>query len=165
MASATDIYNLKGKIERYQERIKEDERICEENKQSILSFFDYCFATGLSEARVLIYAQRLFKIAVMLAKPFKQASKDDIQALVGQIERNPKYTAWTKHFYKVTLKKFYKWLEGNGEEHPEKVKWIKLGVKNGNRILPEELLTYDEILKMIEVAKNPRDKALIAVLY
>jgi len=160
-----DIYNLKRKLERYVERIKEDPLICQANKQHILSFFDFGFATGLSEARVLIYAQRLFPLAKMLGKDFKSATKEDIQAIVGQIERNPEFRPGTKHFYKVTLKKFYKWLEGNNETHPDKVRWIKSSVKNGNRMLPEELLTYEEILKMIEAAKNPRDKALVAILY
>jgi len=31
--------------------------------------------------------------------------------------------------------------------------------------LPEELLTEEEIKRMIEVANHPRDKAIIAVLY
>ncbi|MEM0475399.1 MAG: hypothetical protein QW343_01240 [Candidatus Norongarragalinales archaeon] len=110
MASATDIYNLDGKIKRYQERVKEDERICPENKQSILSFFDYCFATGLSKARVVIYAQRLFKIAVLLAKPFREASKQDLQELALKVELNPAFSPQTKSIYRVSLKKFYKWL-------------------------------------------------------
>jgi len=94
--ATVDIYNLPRKYERYVKRIKTDHAICESNKQHILKFFDYCYATGLSQARVIIYACRLFPIAKLLRKDFKEATKDDIQALVGQIERNSKFAPWTK---------------------------------------------------------------------
>ncbi|MFH0713556.1 MAG: tyrosine-type recombinase/integrase [Candidatus Micrarchaeota archaeon] len=162
--AAVDIYNLPRKLERYVERIKQEPTICDSNREAILKFFDYCFANGLSTARVLIYAQRLLPIAKLLGKDFKEATKDDIQALVGEIERKA-WSPWTKHFYKVTLKKFYKWLEGNDEFSPDKVKWIKGSVKNSQKMLPEELLSYQDILKMIEAAPNARDKCLIAVLF
>jgi len=64
----------------------------------------------------------------------------------------------------VALKRFYLWLRGK-EDYPKEVKWIKTTVKNSNHKLPEELLTEEEILKMIETADHPRDKALISTLY
>ncbi|MFQ5722301.1 MAG: tyrosine-type recombinase/integrase [Candidatus Aminicenantales bacterium] len=52
------------------------------------------------------------------------------------------------------------------EEYPEEVKWIKSNSKKCERIkLPEEMLTEDEIKKLINTADNPRDKAFISVLY
>jgi integrase len=106
----------------------------------------------------------MFKIAKWLGKDFDKATKEDIEKLVWTIQSNEKFKDWTKHLYKVSVKKFYKWLNG-GEEYPREVKWIKCNFRNSNRILPEELLTHDEVKKMIETAEHPRDKAFIAVLY
>jgi integrase len=62
------------------------------------------------------------------------------------------------------LKKFFRWLR-NSEDYPEEVKWIKARVKNSNPKLPEELLTEDEIRRIVSAAENPRDKTLVLVLY
>ena len=55
------------------------------------------------------------------------------------------------------MKKFLQWL---GED----TSWIK-GRNVESKILPEELLTEDEILRMVNVADNFRDKALVYVLW
>jgi site-specific recombinase XerD len=117
---------------------------------------------GLSAGRILHYAVKLRRIAELLGKDFQAAAKGDIEKVVQKIER-AKYSDWTKHSFKVTLKKFYKWLAGS-EEYPEQVKWIKSTVKEKGK-LPEELLTEDEIKALIEAAEHPRDKALVSVLY
>jgi integrase len=45
------------------------------------------------------------------------------------------------------------------------VKWIKLSNGNGSRKLLKDLLTKDDIEAQVAAAKNPRDKALIYLLY
>ena len=70
---------------------------------------------------------------------------------------------WTKHDYKVTLKKFYKWL--NGGEEPSTTKWIKTTLKRQDRKLPEDMLQEEEIRKMIDASVNKRDMAIIALLW
>jgi integrase len=47
----------------------------------------------------------------------------------------------------------------------DKIKWIKISMKLNASKLPEELLSEDEVKRMIEAADHPRDKAIIAVLY
>ena len=75
------------------------------------------------------------------------------------------YSAWTKHDYKVTIKRFYKWLKGNDETYPEEVKWIKTTLKKQDIVLPEELLTEEEIKRLVGSALSIRDKAFIISLY
>lgn len=74
------------------------------------------------------------------------------------------YSEWTKHDYKVTIKRFYKWLKGNDETYPEEVKWIKTTLKENQIVLPEDLLTEDEVKTLVDVALSPRDKAFIITL-
>ena len=64
-------------------------------------------ADGIGKHRTTKYAYLLKKLAHLLDKDFKEANKDDVIALVGKIEASD-YKEWTKHDYKVALKKFYK---------------------------------------------------------
>ena len=158
-----DIYGHEEKLKWWTRKIT-DSDFEEETKKEILDFFNYCSATALSVDRILFYANRLYPLARMLKKPFKQATRAEIETVVAEIERNDKLSAATKGIYRVTLKKLYKWLEGNGTVYPEKVAWIK--TQNGiKKMLPEDLLTKEDVDKLVDAAENPRDKAFIAVLY
>jgi len=81
---------------------------------------------------------------------------------VRQIEAK-RLSEWTKHDYRTTLKKFFKWLRGS-EDYPEEVGWIRVKTPKNNNI-PDELLTEQDVKKLIRVADNPRDKAFVAVLF
>ena len=74
--------------------------------------------------------------------------------------------------YKIVIRTFYKWIYANfgkdrnkmeSSEYPEVVEF-ELS-KNNNQKLPEDLLTKEEVLAMIEAADNLRDQTLIALLY
>ncbi|RLI25127.1 hypothetical protein DRO57_04885, partial [Candidatus Bathyarchaeota archaeon] len=93
--------------------------------------------------------------------------REDIVKVVEKIERNKDWSDWTKQHYKITPKKFYRWLRKIDvrEVYPEEVSWIRTTIKNGDKILPSEILTEDEIKKMAQCASNLRDKALVLVFY
>ena len=122
------------------------------NRKAILDFCDYCFAEGLTVDRVEHYARILKKTAEILRKDFREATKEDIVDLVRRIESR-RISGWTKHDYRVALKKFYKWLKGNGEEYPDEVKWIKTASAKNNK-LPDELLTERDVEKLIKAASS-----------
>jgi site-specific recombinase XerD len=157
-----EIYKSERKLKTILSKIK-DSDISENNKKSILQFHDECFSQGISSIRVLKCVYTLFRLSKWLNKDFIDVNLEDIKALVGMIEKSD-FAEWTKHDYKVILKKFYKWLRGN-EDFPTEVKWIKTTMKNNRQKLPEELLTEEEVKKLIESANEPRDRALVSVLY
>ena len=137
--------------------------ISEKNKKAILDFCSFCFAEGLSVERVEHYARILKKIAEIFRRDFEEATKADVVQLVQGIEsRN--LSAWTKHDYKVALRKFFKWLR-RSDDYPEEVKWIKVGKSIKNRILPEQLLTERDVKKLMNICSDTQMKALIAVLW
>lgn len=158
-----DFYDYGGRLQRKLEQIKIADGINDNNKRKIIEFQRSCLAHGLSSARMLRYLNDLPTIAKKLRKDFKKAQRSDIEKIVAEIEAGSLAPA-TKQSYIVTIKKFYKWLNG-GEEYPGCVKWLKTTGKKNNERLPEDLLTEEEIKRMIEVASNPRDRALIAVLW
>ncbi len=154
-----------GDTKRAVERVREDKQLCEENRKLILDFADKCFADGLSKGRICKILYTIRYIGGYVKKPFPQATKLDVQAVVVQIERNERYSEWTKYDFKVILKKFYKWLKGNDEVYPDEVRWIKPRIKNGNRMLPDNLVTEEEVKRMAEATLHPRDKAFVMILY
>ncbi len=158
-----DIYQYGKKLERKIAKINEDKSISAHNLKKIFEFQNHCIAEGIGSARVLRYLNDLPKLATLLEKDFDKASKQDIENVLSAMEKTD-YAPRTKLDFKVTVKKFYKWING-GEEYPESVRWIKTGEKRNNNKLPEELLIEEEIKKLIEAASHPRDRAIISVLW
>jgi site-specific recombinase XerD/ribosomal protein L40E len=156
-----EVHNYERRLKGVLSRIDQSS-IDGKSKSLILDFYNDCLSRGLSKARIVKYLDTIERIARILKKPFKEATKDDITRLVREIEER-EYTDWTKHDYKIILKIFYRWLKKT-EEYPEEVKWIKPRAKKG-KLLPEEILTEDEVKKLAETATNLRDRAFILVLY
>ncbi|MBA7594647.1 Tyrosine recombinase XerC [subsurface metagenome] len=102
-------------------------------------------------------------------KSLAEATKGDVQGWIkserkrqtarGKIGISPT----TLQIHKVHLKTFYRWLNG-GKEAPECVEWIK-GTRRKRDLPAEEILNQEEIRRIIEACDNPRDKAMVAVLY
>ena len=157
-----DLYNEKKLLDQAISKLKRS-RITRRNKKLIMDFVEYSFARGLTTVRVVIYIFHLTKLAELLGKDFDKATKKDIQRVVAEIERE-NYSAWTKKDFRSMLKRFYKWLNDD-KGYPEQVKWIKSTISKKDVKLPEELLTEDDIRKMVEACNNSRDKALIFALY
>jgi hypothetical protein len=53
-------------------------KISRKNKEAIIKFHHYCFAEGLSKARIVRFLQILPKVALLLGKDFEKAGKEDI---------------------------------------------------------------------------------------
>jgi len=133
------------------------------SRKAILDFTDYCFAEGLSLRRVIKYLYTLMNLARRLHRGFHKLTRADIEALIHGIERSD-YSEWTKRDFRITLKKFFRWLRGT-EEYPPEVKWLRSTLHNQRRKLPQELLTQDDVRRLIAAATCDRDKAFIAMLY
>ncbi|NIO23063.1 MAG: tyrosine-type recombinase/integrase [Candidatus Aenigmarchaeota archaeon] len=157
----------RGSVENKLKELLSDRTITDRNRDHILKFKDNCVAEVMGNNRIHKYLTYLPKIARILKKDFKKAEKEDIQRVLAELEKNQSYSAWTKYDFRVMIKRFYKWLEGDDEVYPKKVRWIKSWavVKKARGVLPDELLTVEEIKAMIENCYNIRDKAIISVLY
>jgi integrase len=153
-----DIHNYWGMLVAAEKRLHNP--LSERNRELILEFEKKLISKGLSTPSIAKYVGTLTKIGGILGKDFDAATKRDIEDLVFKIERSDR-SPWTKHTYKVILKRFYKWLKGGDEEYPEEVKWIKTTLKARDELLPEDLLTEEEVMRLVEACGNPMDKAFI----
>ena len=156
-----EVYRFNNRIKNALKRI-EKSNISPENKQKIQEFYHECMVRGYSKARILKYLSTLLSLAKLLGKPFVNAQKEDIIEVISKIEQS-NYSDWTKHDFKSILKVFFRWLRET-EDYPEEVRWIKVTSKSKVK-LPEELLTIEEVLKMVDAAEHIRDKAFILTLY
>jgi site-specific recombinase XerD len=136
------------------------------NKAIIEEFLDFCRSEGISERRIHgKYRPILSRISNWLDVGFLKAEKTDIERVVRIINDKKDLSNWTKRDFKITIKKFYKWLEGDGEVCPKKARWIKTSKRNMNSIRPEDMLTQEEVKAMIDSAFEIRDKCIISLLY
>ncbi|MFN7991112.1 MAG: site-specific integrase [Candidatus Micrarchaeia archaeon] len=159
------LYNYPRRLELAIENLNKDRAVSKENKESIIAFSKIRLAKGATHGRVAKVVYCLRFLAGWLNKPFGKATKEDLITLVGGLENNPKYAEYTRLDFKIVLKMFYKWLKGNDETFPPEISWLKPKLKNEKHKLPEDLLTEDEVLRIVSQAENPRDKAFVLVLY
>ena len=152
-----DIYNRELIMER-REQLIEKSNMSEYNKKIIIDFENVLFGEGLKLGSIQNLLFNMKFIGENVDKKLDAIDEQDIMSLLKKIETK-KWADSTKYNVKITLKKFCGFIEQ--EELSKKIK-----IKNSkNRKLPDELLTKEEIEKMISVASHPRDKALIAALY
>lgn len=136
--------------------------VSEGNKQAIIDFGNFCLAEGLSFTRAVKYAELLHVLARLAEVDFAAATKADIEALMRKLGTTH-YSDHYRHDLRIALKKFYKWLR-KSDEYPPEVRWIKPQFRTRAK-LPEELLTENEVKRMIQAMLEPRDRALLAMLY
>ncbi|NJD54198.1 MAG: hypothetical protein FIB07_15190 [Candidatus Methanoperedens sp.] len=153
----SDIYNFDKRLSAIQERIKKSSMPVK-SKSMIRKFETDCFASGLGICRVEKYLNALKTIAEMIRVPLGDADKDDLKRFLAKIEKSD-WSSWTKHDYRVTLKKFYTW---SGKT--DMISWIKAG-KSHSEKLPEELLTFEEVQEIISAASGQEDRALFYCMW
>ncbi len=151
-----DIY---VRLPRTEEKIR-NATYLEENKEAILDFENYMYAEGIGSLRILDCITILHRYAPEAKKGFKDMNKIDVQAIVAGIERSNLADS-TKQHIKMILKKFFRYLQGEQNA----ATWVNTRIKKCSQKLPEDLFTEEEVKLLIDAANNPRDKALISVLF
>ncbi len=90
---------------------------------------------------------------------FKTMDNCQVQDIMKFLESLNNGNTNTMSSYKARIKGFFIWYG-----KPELVKWME--IRRNKKVLDEKLLfTQDEITKMLENARHPRDKCLISLIY
>jgi len=135
----------------------------ETKKDAIRCFIRSLEAEGISKLRLAKYLYHLRIIGELMPCEFAAATRATIDEVFLQIQRAA-YAPNTKKDFKVTCKRFFKWL-GGGDDYPPEVRGLKCTVRNARRKLPEEMLTPEEVKRLVEATDNARDRALVFTLY
>lgn len=150
-----DIYDYKRKLSSVEENIK-NSSISEKNKKIIFDYEKQLFIKEFGMARIERCISVLRIISEKLNKDLDSLEKEDIETFLEWIQRR-NIEDWTKYTYKRIFKTF---LKTTGKKNLTDLIPIKR-VKNK---IPD-IFTRQEILKMIENAQHPMDKAFISALY
>lgn len=150
----------KGKL-RYENQMAllEKSNICEENKTAIKEFKSYLIATRIGLHRTIRYMSSLRLVCERYnGKPFSEWGLKDTTEVLEKIEMLD-ISLHTKNESQKGLRRFFKWYKGE--------KWEGVEPLRGNRRVDRkpDILTKDEVFSLIDSAKHPRDKAMIALLY
>jgi len=138
------------------------------NQKILKDYLRKCKADGLKEATTATAEATLTPFIDWCGEKDLQAfTPDDIYDYLDFIDNYKrttkagkviKYSPGTKQRIKMVLKKFLGYI------NPDLGAVIKLRrLKNGK--IPENILTQDEIEKLIEACRNNRDRAIVATFY
>lgn len=150
-------------VERTLAYIESASHIHPDNKQLLVDYHREMVLADISSAQQQKVLAHLKIIIDHLAQtPCESLDREAMTDLVAWL-----YTRGTSDStvvdYKQAIKQFWKWL--NGGEDPEETKWIRRGPVEHRRILPQSLLTPDDVQALLRACHNTRDRAFIAVLW
>jgi len=159
-----DAHNYRKRVESCFLKLEKKETISGEDKELLKKFRDFLVSEAITYGRINKYIPNLVKFSEQLGKRFRDANEEDIRRIVATIEANERYSPWTKRDFKLTLRKFFTWLRGT-KEYPPEVAWLRVHTKIKCTKTYEDMLTEEEVKRLISYARNIQDRALISVLY
>lgn len=156
----------------------------EPNRDKLLRFHRSLVTEELSLGRISVLLGNMYRISIWLNhRPFEELTRDDIIDLVEEIKgikviRKAKatvrgrYAHRTIEGYKMSIKKFWRWLKNPGmtpvelseAPYPPEVGWIKRR-REKNGLLPKDIWTPAEVNRLAGAAGNIRDRAFILGLF
>jgi integrase/recombinase XerD len=184
-----DMYNLARRFELAAKGLKQSKRVSAENKDLIFRFIEYKQAQGAGLARCTkyLYILKIFAQGEYGKKKpekkrcngsqslrdFRELSKEDVQREFAKLETSD-LSDNTKRDYKLFVRIFVGWVfhEKSGSQEPYDPKEhgyppIFKGIKikePSETVKASDLLTSEEKQRIVDAAKNLRDKALVGCL-
>ncbi len=161
------VYHYEEKIEKEKQNILNkvaNKELSKRNADFILEFIrDRKLKKGFSNSRICKLLNKLKLIALVIKKDFDKWDKPEAETFLEYISNRNDIAKATKVDYLIILKIFFKWLKGNDKVVPEFLADIK-ATQERKRRLPSEILTEEDLLKMINATSHPRNKALISLI-
>lgn len=133
------------------------------NQEEIYKYDTMMKARGRNISTRINHLFVLARLCQMIHKPLKKMNKEDMVKFVASIEDDRKLASETKQTRKVVLKTALKYIHET-KTTPAILDFMEIKPKE-KKIQPQNLLTKEEVNALIDVCDNPRDKALISLLY
>ncbi|MBL7015221.1 MAG: site-specific integrase [Nitrosopumilus sp.] len=164
--SKIENYPLKRKIDQAYERAK---TISPKNQELFKKYDRVMIQDTLAIATRVNQLEVFIRLSKMVRKDWVDVTKDDVDKLVYDIMTTYSPDGkenWATHDYKKVLTILMKWMylgkRCTGTVKPDIISNVVIK-KPKNKLIREELLTDDDISKIIKATINPRDRALLAV--
>ena len=124
---------------------------------SIELFKNHLKRRKLSERTYNLYCSYLKRVEEFIGKPLQQATRKDIETYLDN--KSNKLKSASLRVIIISLKLYFKWLK-----RPE-IADFPLPRKENNKLVSSDLLTEEDVLKIINACDNIKDKALVSLLY
>jgi len=155
MSRAELIYPLHKMIERQLSKIQNDRY-----NRDILTRYYKVRSGQVSLVSIYNELNRLNIMSKIIKKKFEKATMGDIENLVFEIDKRCKKPSTVNKHRKI-LKRFYQWLKGHQpKDFPPEVKWIRMKEEPLLAVTENDLISYDECIRITECTSTLRDKAL-----
>jgi site-specific recombinase XerD len=122
--------------------------------------------SGKSHETIKLESYVLKRLSDHVKKPMEQVSKQDLIDYFDFLVSHEHLEPYTIVTHKILVKKFFKWLYHTKEtgKIPEQVLWIEVNKKKAYKTKTKaDMLTPQEVQKIIDACKHPLEKAMIAV--
>ena len=156
----------KPQFERLLERILSDKKLTSNSKSLVKEHIAYLQAQG-RDVKTLLKHLYCLKVFVDFAEgkvDFKTLTRKDIERIIAKLESSD-YKPETKRNVKAVVKGFWRHAFGQDEFYPEPVRWLRTTLRRKDRLMPEGILTEEDVAQLLNAANNVRDKAIIATLF
>jgi integrase len=149
-----------AKTERRCRKVKSPQAI----EPEVSEFLAGLKANGISSGTIENYVWAIRNLRSFTDKPFADLTKEDLLKWCAELDNNG-FAEGTAINYKVMVKSFLRWVHTGKHEgdYPPVVAWIKAWRKNNS--LPKQILTRDEIRRMLDACESQRDRAMLYVGY
>jgi len=180
-----DNYNTEKTEQRLVKYWKDEAKNGNKNATQVLNFRDYLIEREsriVGMTRRVIFLGRLKYNQEFFDKPYHETDEKGMLKAMNRLENStlkngkPK-SPYTIQTAKVTLRKFYAWLEYGDDMierkrvdgYPRRVKLIDMNLTREEKFRvrksEDDILTKDEVRRLIEFAPRTSDKALISFMY
>ncbi len=141
-------------------------QICAENRATLYKFFQ---EIELDAIMSLARRDRIFALLGRIGeligeKRFDSLTREDVQELVTIVRQQPTWSLTTQNYHLKAFKRFMRFV-GGGEDYPACVAWLKIREKFQAKIRKEDLISEEEMARMIQVNTNPMQRCLLALLW
>lgn len=159
------LYNAPERLIRAYQRLENDGEIMPENRMAITSFMETKRLQGVRELRQLKLIYHLQFIGRKAEKLFKEMDAEDTKELLGNFIGNSQFSSDTQRDYGIVAKMLFRHVHGSEDgEIPTCIKWLK-PKKPTQELKKSDLITADELARLLQAADDVRKKAFIITLY
>jgi len=176
MESGIDLHGWEKSLESAKRDLKRSS-ISKKDKELILRFSNFKRISdnvGAGRRTRYVHNMMLFaeKLHDLTGKILETATREDIERLVTDFYENSeewnrrqkkKLGEGSMRLYLVILKTFYAWLKR--EKNPEITSWIRPPRPQSKKLKPDDIITWEDAVRLSRAAFNHRDKALPLVLW
>jgi site-specific recombinase XerD len=126
---------------------------------------EYLERKKLRPRSIETYLYMMNELKSFLGKPLdKSITRQDLERYLDSIKNQSSSSIITKM---NSIRLYFKWLYEIKGKHkfPEIVDWFEYPKNHNNRLLPSDLITGEELDKLIAVCDNLRDRAIVCLLF